>query len=91
VPFPEVARPSRLKLAIPLEPSDIPLPAPDDEENSALGLKVADVAGDQVTVIGGGSEDLIAHDSEEDGGELLFPVESPKLPKLNLGKFAFRV
>lgn len=48
VPFPEVVRERKSKN---VEPSSIPLPAPDDSENAMLNMP-------------GGSEDLIIHDSE---------------------------
>ena len=96
VPFPEVARPSALKTA--LEPCDIPLPLPaEDEVQVLLTEVVAEVDAKAQSIISNssrskGSEDLIIHDSEEEVDcDILESVKSPgEVPKLDLARFAFQ-
>jgi exonuclease 1 len=98
VPFPEVARPSRLKQA--LKPAEIPLPASTTDEEVALardavsGVDIENPNTAIKTVGGKGSEDLIIHDSEEEPDEaisLLSPLQpSGGVSKLSLEKFVFQ-
>jgi hypothetical protein len=96
VPFPEVARPSSLKVPVQLDPVEIPLPVPDKHELVALSIAEADDVENQIlaTIVteGKGSEDLIVRDSEEElDDEVSSPIEKPSgFPRLGLDKFAFR-
>lgn len=95
VPFPEVIRPSTLKASAKLDPINIPLPLPDQDELLALSMREVD-EGDKeaLTVVAHdekGSEDLIVRDSEEEtDDETLSPVETTGVMlKLDLDRFAF--
>jgi len=96
VPFPEVIRPSTLKIPAHLDPVEVPLPAPDKVEVLALSLGVADEINTEILAAlaheGKGSEDLIVRDSEEElDDELLSPIETAGVAaKLGLDKFAFK-
>lgn len=96
VPFPEVTRPSTLKVPIQLDPVEIPLPVPDKDELVALSMAGGDEVDNQilaaVPIEGKGSEDLIVRDSEEElESEISSPIRSPtRSGRLHLGKFAFR-
>jgi len=73
-PFPDVERDTKPKK---IQPASVPLPAPDEEENTALSMQ-------------SGSEDMIIHDSEEDEALSPSPGDAcePVL-QLDLGRFAF--
>ncbi|PMD42484.1 hypothetical protein L207DRAFT_581143 [Hyaloscypha variabilis F] len=73
VPFPEVERGHKTRN---IEPASIPLPVPDDAENSALSRQ-------------GGSEDMIVHDSEEDETLSPIPEYDYEAPQIDLSRFAF--
>lgn len=70
MPFLEVAQTNK---AAEVEPASIPLPMPDEAENIVLSMQ-------------NGSEDLIIHDSEEEG---LSPGAGEEAPRINLGRFVY--
>jgi exonuclease 1 len=96
VPFPEVDRPSTIKVQARLDPVEVPLPLPDKDEVLALSMGVADEVNTQILATvaqeGKGSEDLIVRDSEEElDDEVLSPIETAGVAaKLGLDKFAFK-
>jgi exonuclease-1 len=100
VPFPEAIRPPNLKASAQLDPVEVPLPVPDQDELVALSMGVADeVNGETFAAItheGKGSEDLIICDSEEevDEGvdeEVLSPINTASIAaKFDLDQFAFK-
>lgn len=79
LPFPEVATETR-KRAVPrvVEPALIPLPEPNENENIEL------------QGYGNGSEDLIIHDSEEEGSSpVCGDMPEVSVSRLNFAQFAY--
>jgi exonuclease 1 len=96
VPFPEVTRPSALKIPVELDPVEIPLPVPDKDELATLSMGIVGNVDTQILAAvateGKGSEDLIIRDSDEEpDGEISSPIDNQIGPsRLCLDKFAFR-
>jgi exonuclease 1 len=96
VPSLEVIHPSTHKVPEQVDPADITLPVPDQDEVLALSVNVTEETTERafstITGQGVGSEDLIVHDSEEElDDEIVSPIDTPSVAeKLSLGKFAFK-